>query len=140
MNFSCDICCEDRPCSEEFRVDGCGHALCTACLARMAANGREMFACPFCKNPITNYGGEVAKERPRWAVDPEALLADDIEDDQLCDECGTTGLLVLCDVCDVGLHHTCAGINPAAEPDSWICASCSDIIAAEDTFETSFES
>ena len=36
--------------------------------------------------------------------DPEALLADEIADDSTCEECGQTGLLVLCDVCDAGWH------------------------------------
>ena len=101
----------------------------------MAKNGKAMFACPFCKAPITNFGGDVAAEAPRWATDPEALLADEIADDTVCVECGQTGLLVLCDVCDAGWHHTCAGINPASEPDSWLCPACN--AAIHDNFDDS---
>ena len=123
--FECRICCADRPSDEEFRIDGCGHSLCSTCVERLAANGRDMFNCPFCKNPIKNYGGSVAEDKPHWTMDPDSLLGDDIDDEQECDACGQVGLLVMCDGCDIGMHHACAGIDPAHEPASWMCESCS---------------
>jgi hypothetical protein len=50
--------------------------------------GRDMFNCPFCKNPITNYDGSVAKDKPHWTVNPGSLLGDDIDDAQECNACG----------------------------------------------------
>ena len=56
--------------------------------------------------------------------DPELLLAEDIDDEDECVECGETGTLVLCDNCDAGMHHICAGIDMANEPDEWFCPVC----------------
>jgi hypothetical protein len=128
-SFECCICTEEKETEDKFVVDGCGHELCTSCVEKLAANGRDMFNCPECRRPITNYEGNVAADKPLWAMgvdsDSDAGAAgDDIDDDQECAACGHCGTLLLCDVCDRGMHHACAGVDPANEPESWICPLC----------------
>ena len=122
-----DVPCVCFPCEHKIVGGGASafeYELCTVCVEKMAEqNGRDTFKCSRVQAPITNNGGTVAEDKPRWSWDDD--FDDEIDDDQECDKCGNVGLLVLCDVCDTGLHHQCAGIDPAFEPDSWTCESCS---------------
>jgi hypothetical protein len=94
----------------------------------MAKNGRGMFKCPYCKGQIDNYEGDVPDSKPDWVDNDEALLAGEIEDDDLCLVCNTTGHLLVCDGdnCANCCHHSCANppVNLANEPEQWFCSHC----------------
>jgi hypothetical protein len=92
----------------------------------MAKNGRRMFNCPTSTRPITKYEGEVAVEAPAWVDDPDAILADEIDDEDECAECGQVGTLIGCEGqgCDRWYHHQCAQVDPAHEPEHFVCALC----------------
>jgi hypothetical protein len=90
-----------------------------------------MFKCPFCQQAIDNYAGEVAADKPVWAIDPEALLAEELNDAEVCVDCGVTGHLIGCDSCHEWRHLICAfvcddyhGMTAEELPDPWFCRAC----------------
>ena len=69
-----------------------------------------------------------AQHKPAEESDDDA--ADDADtDDEECEICGETGMLLLCDGCDLGFHHFCVSVT-LEEVDgleSWFCSGCKDV-------------
>jgi hypothetical protein len=85
MAQSCSLCAEDTVAPADwFIISPCHHGMCTSCITRHAANGRNMFTCPWCQGGIENFPGEVPKSMPRWAIDDALVLEDDTTDTALC--------------------------------------------------------
>jgi hypothetical protein len=114
-DFECIICVEENIADEgKFVISSCGHSLCLHCVQRLAGNGKDMFVCPFCASPITNYAGAIAELKPVWASE----LSDG------CVACDRAGILICCDGCNSGYHFACAGLEPGTEPEVWFCVRC----------------
>ena len=106
--FSCELCAEDNVGAEQwFTIDPCQHGMCTSCIGRLAANGAEMFHCPYCKGGIRNYTGTVARAAPAWAKDSALIMQDDTTDTAVCYVCRESGFLLVCDGdgCNNSAHH-----------------------------------
>ena len=106
--FSCELCAEDNVGAEQwFTIDPCQHGMCTSCIGRLAANGAEMFHCPYCKGGIRNYTGTVARAAPAWAKDSALIMQDDTTDTAVCYVCRESGFLLVCDGdgCNNAAHH-----------------------------------
>ena len=103
----CELCCGSSCAAFPLQCDCAsegGHTVCTACVARWAKNGQQMFNCPFCRKPIENFDGDVPPSAPAWVADDEVLLADDIDDEDECMVCQETGTLLVCEGCGKGCH------------------------------------
>jgi hypothetical protein len=106
--FSCELCAEDNVgAAQWFTIIPCQHSMCTSCIRRLAANGAEMFHCPYCKGKIGNYTGAVARTTPAWVKDSALIMQDDTTDTAVCYVCRESGFLLVCegDGCNNGAHH-----------------------------------
>jgi hypothetical protein len=81
--FECTLCASvcEQPAFE--LSCKCTQLICSQCIDRHAANGAEMFKCPFCRSSIDGYR-RLKRGYPAWVADDGLLLADDVEDDGVC--------------------------------------------------------